>query len=54
MMLQMAEYASNRIQLELMTSVDDILVVVWIRMIPTCSDCDPVLALDIDYGQFTA
>ena len=46
------DHVSNRIQLVLMISVNDMLVFVCVMVSPTCSDFDHVRVLSVDYGKF--
>ena len=49
----MVEHVSRKINFGLMMLAVGESFVVWVMVIPTCSDCDPVRLLDADYGQFT-
>ena len=44
----MVEHVSKRIQFGFMILVAGAYFVVWIMVIPTSSDCDPVRVLDVD------
>ena len=46
------DHVSNRIQLVLMISVNDMLVFVCVMVSPTCSDCEPAQSLAVYDGQF--
>ena len=48
----MVENVSKRIQIGLMFLIVGASLVVWVMVSPTCSDCDPVRVLDVNYGKF--
>ena len=50
----MVEHVSRRIHSVLMILVVGAFFVVWVMLSPTCSDCDTVRMLDVDYGKFPA
>ena len=53
-MEMMVEQVSRRIQFGLIILVVGASFVVWVMVMPTCSDCFPVRVLDVDDGKFTA
>ena len=50
----MVEHVSITTQFRLMILVVGASFVVWVMVILTCCDFDPVRVLDVDYGQFSA
>ena len=49
----MVENFSRRIQFGFIMMVVGDSFVVWVMVIPTCSDCDQVQVVDVDVGNFS-